>query len=268
MGFETTYITPDIKLSVYTGPGYTTEVIFEHHMLVWFMSGETRIVRSEGSYVFGPGDIFLIPRHQIATIISTVRDGHPHRSVVMHLTPARLRAFYADQRPVRAPWAAQEILRFGKHPLLESCLSSLMPYFDLSDAFPESIATLKITEAIQVLRTIDPSIDGILANFEEPGKIDLAAFMEKNFIFNLPLGRFATLTGRSLSTFSRDFKRIFHTTPQKWLTQKRLEYAHYQISEQKKKPVDVYLEVGFVDLSHFSFAFKKRFGYSPAEVPS
>ena len=32
---------------------------------------------------------------------------------------------------------------------------------------------MKIAEAITILRTIDKEIDGVLANFEEPGKIDL-----------------------------------------------------------------------------------------------
>jgi AraC-like DNA-binding protein len=31
---------------------------------------------------------------------------------------------------------------------------------------------------------------------------------------------------------------------------------------------DVYLDVGFENLSHFSFAFKKQFGYSPTGVRS
>jgi hypothetical protein len=48
----------------------------------------------------------------------------------------------------------------------------------------------------------------VLANFEEPGKIDLADYMEKNFMFNLPLEKFAYLTGRSLTTFKRDFSKI------------------------------------------------------------
>ncbi|WP_311948720.1 helix-turn-helix domain-containing protein [Mucilaginibacter terrae] len=33
-----------------------------------------------------------------------------------------------------------------------------------------------------------------------------------------------------------------------------------------KNPNEVYLEVGFEDLSHFSFAFKKEFGKTPSEV--
>lgn len=80
---------------------------------------------------------------------------------------------------------------------------------------------------------------------------------------NLTMEKFGYLTGRSLTTFKRDFKKIFNSTPQKWIIQKRLELAHYQLSEKKQKPVDVYLETGFENLSHFSFAFKKHFGYAP-----
>jgi len=125
---------------------------------------------------------------------------------------------------------------------------------------------LKITEAITILRTIDKGIDNFLANFEEPWKIDLVSYMEKNFMFNLPLEKFGYLTGRSLTTFKRDFSKAFNTTPQRWLTQKRLELAHYHFVEKKKKPIDVCYEVGFENLSHFSFAFKKQYGYSPTEL--
>lgn len=224
------------------------------------------MIKSEGAYQFYPGDIFLIPRNQIATVVLNPKDGEPHKSVAMHLTTERLKEFYAklDTRPKAV--SNKKILRFNNHPLLQSCLDSLIPYFDMEGAFPEEIASLKITEAISILRVIDPGIDGILANFEEPGKIDLASYMEKNYMFNMPLERFAYLTGRSLTTFKRDFGKAFHTTPQKWLTEKRLELAYYQFVEKKKKPVDVYFEVGFENLSHFSHAFKKHYGYSPSTL--
>lgn len=266
MEFKAKYITPDIKLSCYEDKLFKTEIAFEYHMLVWFISGETKIIQADTSYVFRAGDIFLIPKNQLATIINYPKDGQPHKSVVMHLSTERLRAFYneADLKP--HPGRPGRILTFNDHPLLRSCLASLIPYFDMQDPFPENIAGIKINEAISILRLIDPAIDQVLADFEEPGKIDLPDFMEKNFMFNMPVDRFSYLTGRSVSTFTRDFKKHYRQTPQKWLTQKRLELAHYELKEKGKKPVDIYLEVGFEDLSHFSFAFKKHFGYSPTEL--
>jgi AraC-like DNA-binding protein len=265
MEYKAKYITEDIKLSCYDDKFFKSDIVFEHHMLIWFISGETKIVQADATYSFKKGDIFLIPRNQLATIINYPKDGEPHKTVVMHLSTARLRNFYARQDVQIQPFASQKILCYNNHPLLESCLSSLIPYFEMKD-LPEDIASLKITEAISILRTIDKSIDQVLANFEEPGKVDLVSYMERNFMFNLPLQKFSYLTGRSLTTFKRDFSKAFSTTPQRWLTQKRLELAHYQFAEKKKNPIDVCYEVGFENLSHFSYAFKKQFGYPPSQL--
>ncbi|MGF6929152.1 AraC-like DNA-binding protein [Chitinophaga sp. W2I13] len=263
MEFETKYITPDIKLSEFNGKGFKTEVIFEHHILVWFISGETKIIQADAAYTFNTGDIFLIPRNQLTTVINYPKNGMPHKAVAMHLTKERLRDFYSRHKAAGRTASHSKIYHFSKHPLLESCLASLIPYFDLGENLPRDIAAIKIEEAISILRSIDKSVDGLLADFDEPGKIDLSDFMERHFMFNMTMDRFGYLTGRSLATFRRDFKKTYHTTPQKWLTEKRLQLAHYQMSEKKRKPIDVYFEVGFENLSHFSSAFKNYFGYPP-----
>jgi AraC family transcriptional regulator, exoenzyme S synthesis regulatory protein ExsA len=265
MEFQAKYITEDIKLSCYADKFSKSDIVFGHHMLIWFISGETKIVHAEGTETFGKGDIFLIPKNQLATVLNYPGEGRPHQTVVMHLTTEWLQKFYSqiETKPLIA--GKPTIRRYGNHPLLESCLASLIPYFGLKD-LPKDIANLKLTEAITVLRSIDPGIDNILGNFELPGKIPLADYMEKNFVFNMPLEKFGYLTGRSLTTFKRDFKKAFDTTPQRWLTKKRLDLAHYQFLQKKKKPIDVCYEVGFEDLSHFSFAFKKQFGYTPTQL--
>lgn len=266
MEFQTKYITPEIKLSCYGDKLFKTEVVFDNHMLIWFISGETKIIEADKEHVFNAGDIFLIPRNQLATIINYPKDGLPHKTVVMHLSANRLRDFYANITIRPQVQVSQKILSFSHHPLLESCLASLIPYFDLQEAFPEHIAAMKINEAINILRFIEEEIDHVLADFQEPGKMDLVDFMEKNFMFNMPLEKFGYLIGRSLSTFNRDFRKAFNLSPQRWLTKKRLELAHYKLVEKHKKPVEVYMESGFEDLSHFSFAFKKEFGYAPSTL--
>jgi AraC-like DNA-binding protein len=82
----------------------------------------------------------------------------------------------------------------------------------------------------------------------------------------MPLDRFSYLTGRSLTTFKRDFKNIYGVTPQRWLTEKRLKLAYYLLIDGNQKPAEIYREAGFENLSHFSFAFKKMFGYAPKSI--
>ncbi len=268
MEFETKHITPDIKISQFSGKSFRTEVMFEHHILVWFISGETKIIQADAAYTFNAGDIFLIPRNQLTTVINCPKDGKPHKAVAMYLTRERLKDFYSRHTAVGKALPLQKVYRFSKHALLESCLASLIPYFDLGENLPANIADIKIEEAISILRSIDNGVDGLLADFEEPGKIDLSGFMERHYMFNMTLDKFSHLTGRSLATFRRDFKKTYNTTPQRWLTEKRLQLAHYHIAEQHRKPVDVYFEVGFENLSHFSHAFKKQFGYPPTTSTS
>ncbi|PUZ24943.1 AraC family transcriptional regulator [Chitinophaga parva] len=266
MEHQSKYLAPDIKISCYEDKLSKTEIVFDHHMLIWFISGTTKIIQVDTCNTFRSGDIFLVPRNHLATIVNYPNNNQQHKTVVMHLSTKRLRDFYAGM-DIKVPVDRSGRIRsFGDHPLLTSCLASLIPYFELKGTLPEDIASIKITEAISVLRLIDQDIDSVLANFEMPDKAGLVDFMQKNYMFNMPLEKFSYLTGRSLSTFKRDFKKAFGTTPQKWLTQKRLELAWHNFREKKLRPVDVYYEVGFENLSHFSYAFKKHFGYAPSDL--
>ncbi|WP_444243595.1 helix-turn-helix domain-containing protein [Elizabethkingia anophelis] len=90
--------------------------------------------------------------------------------------------------------------------------------------------------------------------------------MNLNYMFNVSVESFAKLTGRSLSVFKRDFEKVFSSSPKKWLRNKRLEEAYYLIKHKKQKPTDIYLDLGFENLSHFYFSFKQKFGKTTSEI--
>jgi AraC-like DNA-binding protein len=268
VGNRVDHVNTDIVFTTATEKYHRSEVVIEYHALTRILSGEMRVVQPDQSYTFVAGDTFLLPRNLPAAVIKQPKDGRPYKSVSIYLKPERLQDYYRRHEFKSIQPYQHKIKTFDKHLLLESFFTSLLPYFEMDEELPGNITAIKVEEAISILRNIDESIDGVLAYFEEPGKINLAEFMEKNYMFNLSLEKFGYLTGRSLTTFKKDFERAFNNTPGKWLTQKRLELAHYQIFEKKKKPSDVYFDVGFENLSHFSFAFKKQFGYNPTSLLS
>lgn len=241
---------------------YSRELTLPQPALVRVISGEVRIAAADRSFRFFAGDTILFPRDQLGRLSKLPLNGQPCVAISVIFLKDRLEQYYKDIKP-QVPLNREPVV-FEDHPLLKSLFNSLIPYFELADALPADIATFKVEEAIRVLRAIDPAADGLLGHFEMPGKLDLVQFMEQNFRFNLPLEKFGYLTGRSLTTFKKDFKSAFQETPGRWLTRKRLELAHYQIVEQKRRPSEVYLDSGFEDLSHFSFAFKKHYGYNPS----
>lgn len=258
----------EIVLSCIEEKYFKDEIFLDDHSLVRIISGEMKVIQAESTYTFGAGDTLLFPRQELSTLIKYPKDDQPYKSLVMTFNTERLKDFYTRNKFTFIERHTHKIRTFNKHPLLESFFASLLPYFDLNKDLPEKIISVKLEEGITILREIDTNIDHLLADFSSPGKINLADFMAKNYMFNMTMEKFGYLTGRSLTTFKRDFKKAFNTTPQRWLTLKRLELAHYLIAEKSRKPVEVYFEVGFENLSHFSFAFKKHFGYSPVDVKS
>lgn len=149
---------------------------------------------------------------------------------------------------------------------LKGFFNSLIPYTLNPKHINHPLSELKVKEAIELLLLAKPELKKFLFDFSEPHKIDLEKFMISNFRFNVPIDSFAKLTGRSLAGFKRDFQKTFDMSPRQWLQNKRLSKAHYQIEKNNKKPSSIYLELGFESLSHFSYAFKKKFGYAPTEI--
>lgn len=104
-----------------------------------------------------------------------------------------------------------------------------------------------------------------LFDFTTVWKIDLMAFMNDNYMYELSMSEIAHYTGRSLASFKRDFKKLSEVSPQKWIIKKRLEKVYERI-KQGEKPSKVYTEVGFKTLPHLYQAFKKEYGFSLSEV--
>ena len=210
----------------------------------------------------------MLRRNQLAKALKLPSaDGQPCRSVNIFLGQESLRKYAAANNIGKTePYKGASILDLTGNAFLKGYFESLIPYMEQSQKLTRKIAELKTDEAIELLLLANPSLKIFLFDFREPHKIDLEAYMNRNYQYNVPLKHFAKLTGRSLATFKRDFQKIFFLSPERWLQQKRLQQAHYLIAEKHQKPSEVYLEVGFENFSHFSDSFKKMIGYNAGSL--
>jgi len=244
------------------------EDIAQEHVLIYRISGESHTFIGDNKYVSQPGTIALVRRNTLLKMIKYPEpDGRPFQSIAIFFDRATLKKICGGEHMDSVmPYTGDAAVDLSHNQFLKGYFDSLLPFFNAGVPLTEELAELKTREAITLLLQFNPRLRNMLFDFNEPGKIDLEAFMKKNYIFHISIPQFARLTGRSLSTFKRDFKRIFKAAPEQWITSKRLERAHFLISEQKKAPVTVYSEIGFESLSHFSTAFKKQYGYNPSSL--
>ncbi|MGE7777218.1 helix-turn-helix domain-containing protein [Chitinophaga sp. NPDC101104] len=152
---------------------------------------------------------------------------------------------------------------------LKGFFLSMSAYFAEKQDPDPALLELKFREL--VLNIADNPLNQELLSYfcslmHGPRGIQLERVMEDNFCFNLKLDVYAELSNRSLSAFKRDFGKTFGTTPGKWLLEKRLQHARILLNNRDKSVSDAAFESGFESPSHFSRAFKSRFGQSPATL--
>jgi AraC family transcriptional regulator, exoenzyme S synthesis regulatory protein ExsA len=95
---------------------------------------------------------------------------------------------------------------------------------------------------------------------------NLAQFVERNYTQPWSLEIFAQESGRSLTTFKKEFKQLFDESPKKWINQKRLERARYLLKHSKYAVTEISHMAGYSNLSHFIQAFKKAFCTTPKQL--
>jgi AraC-like DNA-binding protein len=144
---------------------------------------------------------------------------------------------------------------------------SMVPYFSQKIPPSENLLELKFKELLFNIFS-NPANADLLAyanSIDDQYKTPLWQVMEANYPFNLTISGFARIAQRSVGTFKREFQEYYRTTPGRWLTQKRLEYAKDLLEASKKNVSEIAYESGFENISHFSRIFKVKYGFSPLQ---
>lgn len=143
----------------------------------------------------------------------------------------------------------------------------ILAYFNQTVPPPEDLIEMKFRELLFNIYSIPDNVEllAYVSSLVDQYKTPLWQIMDSNFMFNLSIPEYARLAQRSVSTFKRDFKMMYKTTPGRWLTAKRLEYAKLMLESSRKTISEVAFESGFENSSHFSRVFRQHHNMSPGQ---
>jgi AraC-like DNA-binding protein len=94
---------------------------------------------------------------------------------------------------------------------------------------------------------------------------NVISHIQRHYRESLPLADLARLAHWSASQFRRNFKRIYNTSPVKFITQIRLHEACEMLKDPNRDITGVAMEAGFSSSSFFSTQFKSYLGESPSD---
>ncbi len=159
-----------------------------------------------------------------------------------------------------------DVEKLPNHLLIRSLVSGIEAGIENDYRASEALVYLKILECLNIIAQIRPELYGWLAKKNRAGKVNLCDFMENHYKDNEPLNQLALASGRSLSTFRRDFIKEFGMPPGKWLLLRRLKESYRLLTQENRQPSSFIFELGFESFSHFSRTFKAEYGVQPSSL--
>ncbi len=238
------------------------------HAITLVLQGQLRVENDKGFLAnVHAGQMIFLPKG-IYMISDIIPDTDLFEAVVFFFEEDVISSFIQSiqLRHKKDKCVSHLILDYTKE--IQSFTESLLTVYASGKNAHRGLTKLKLLELLHLIgsstRPAECFLDA-LSTLNNKEKKSLSAFMEANFHKPLSIEDYAYLTGRSLSSFRRDFISQFGISPKQWLIEKRLDRAQHLLLTSHTTVTDVAAEIGYDNISHFVKAFHKRFGIPPKQ---
>lgn len=192
-----------------------------------------------------------------------------YQAVAVHFFPDVLLKIYENKLPnfLKKDNTAVMIGMAKLHhdQIIAKYIDSLLFYFENPQVVDEEILVLKLKEIILLLSKTKnaPEIKTILSNLFQPNSYTLRDIVDAHIYSSVTIERLANLAGMSLSTFKREFQKMYRQSPATFFRNKKIEKALELLSKTDLRATEIAYECGFSSVAHFSRIFKQQKGLSP-----
>lgn len=133
----------------------------------------------------------------------------------------------------------------------------------------ETVENIKMTELIYMIVSHEDSClkSKILSNIDT-AKENFEQIVYDHIFKNVSIDELARKTNRSLTSFKKEFRRIFSIPPHKWFIRQRLMHARLLLISTSLSVSEIGVECTFPNTSHFIKLFKKEYDMTPAAYRS
>lgn len=239
----------------------------EQHLLYVVLGGSVKLTCGRQSWTVGKNEMILLRRAQS---VSYEKQGSEEtglfESQLFAINDELLKDFLTSQQVV-IPAMTEE---YGAQvsPMSERLVAycwSLAPYFNDPSQVNPGLLRLKVMELLYNVMDCSKNIFRQMLQLRQPVKTDIRRVVEENYTSPISLDELAYLSGRSLSSFKREFQDIYGEPPARWIREKRLSKAQQMLRSSSLSVADVAYSLGFENPTHFSRIFKQQYGYAPSQ---
>lgn len=250
-------------------PVWQKEGYVSTHAMTLVLRGKLRIENSDGLFTeVGENKMVFLPKG-LYMISDIIPDASYFEAVVFFFEKEIIADFMnaIQVKTTKKTCVSHLVLDYSSG--IRDFTESLLRIYGSSEKPNRPLTRIKLTELLHLIYAAQETdcFISALATLNNKERLSLKDFMQNNFSKPLGIEDYAYLTGRSLSTFRRDFKTQFGgVSPKQWLIDKRLEKAYGLLSKNNTTITDVTAEIGYENIPHFIKAFHKRYDITPKQL--
>ena len=159
----------------------------------------------------------------------------------------------------------QSIGKINNNFLIQKYIEGLLFYFENPSLVNDEILILKLKEIILLLSQTRDSetLQVILSQLFSPITYTFKQIIEANLFSQVGIEELAQKTNLSLSSFKREFKKLYADSPANYIKNKRLERAAELLLVSDGRISNIAFDSGFNDLANFTKSFHNKYGVTP-----
>ena len=189
-------------------------------------------------------------------------------AIAVHLYPEMLKKLYNHELPksIKQRSSEKRIAHIVPDNMLGKFIENLYFYFENPALVNDDLLELKIKELVLLLIQSKnaTSVLQLLEDLFTPRTATLREVIDTHLYSERSLKEMADMCHLSLSSFKREFKKIFNDSPMNYIMSRRLQKAADLLTLSSKSISHIAYETGFNDPAYFSRCFKNRWGLSPS----
>lgn len=228
------------------------------------IKGAYEVFDAHGVVKIGPNEGLM---RKCGSYVAHLQEGD-WQGVVIFLYPEVLHEIYKYEPPDFLDKKHQSIpaQKLIGNDLLETFIHGLETYFEHPELMDEELVLLKMKELILILLKSEQhrTAQEFISDLFTPDKLHFTSVIESNLFSNLSMEELAFICHKSLSSFKREFKKIYNDTPARYIKERRLECAAQLLCSTSQPVSDIAFDVGFQDVTTFSASFREKFNNSPS----
>ncbi|MBQ8958558.1 MAG: helix-turn-helix transcriptional regulator [Bacteroidales bacterium] len=240
----------------------------EQHLLYVVLGGSVKLTCGRQSWTVGKNEMILLRKaHSVSYEKQGSAETGLFESQLFAINDELLKDFLTSQ-DVKIPPMTEE-LGAQVSPMSERMVAycwSLAPYFNDPSQTNPGLLRLKVMELLYNVMDCSKNIFRQMLQLRQPVKTDLHRVVEENYTSPISIDELAYLSGRSLSSFKREFQDIYGESPARWIREQRLRKAHEMLQTTSLSVADIAYSLGFENPTHFSRIFKESYGMPPSSV--